>query len=313
MHEAEHGMHQSHHHHHPPHGGYLLAPSATVPPPCYNDVTLSSPNVEGHSASSGRGSAEDEDDVDEEIRMIIEGNDYYGLDNDCNERDSSVPTTAEYLARLGVVDHTEEEIINNDLHSREEDDVMSEVDLKTVQGGPGRTAQMFSSVRSSRDHAKGHHKSRRHRSHSQRDPDDWPSVAGSMSSIAPTQEELFEAYNWDYLQNWGPKYQPLSAVFAEIAKLKGATIDTQQSQGSQSISGQANISGLYGLDSSAFQSRLETGSTISSSTINSAHQRHLAAKLGSQSHLTSSNPLIQASVTSAFSPVRPSNNGEQAV
>ncbi|OTF77831.1 hypothetical protein BLA29_005917, partial [Euroglyphus maynei] len=67
-----------------------------VAPPCYNDVTLTTPNnvcnvganvpiIEGHSASSGRGSAEDDadlDDVDEEIRMINESSNYYDNDDD---------------------------------------------------------------------------------------------------------------------------------------------------------------------------------------------------------------------------------------
>lgn len=36
------------------------------------------------------------------------------------------------------------------------------------------------------------------------------------------------SYNWDYLLNWGPQFQPLADVFAEIARLKDETIQPKR-------------------------------------------------------------------------------------
>ena len=342
-HDADQVLHAGHHHHHP-HPGYIIS-SSTAPPPCYQEVTLTSPNVEGHSASSGRGSAEEEDEVDEEIRMIIEGNgsNYYGdgLDNDCNDRDSAVPTTAEYLARLGVKQHdgTDEDMVVDigDQMAEDNDDVVSE-DLQNVQQIV-RPAQ-FSSVRSVRDRAAA--KSRRHggrRGQQQREQYDWPSTAAQVGSQIPTQDELCAAYNWNYLQNWGPQYQPLSSVFAEIAKLKGAEIDSLNKNyghpgSSHNYNPSANVYDSVGGQSLALD-MVETASTMSASTNRSSLHRlvhnqsssHISMisnntnssngynSLGHNhpnhhhqtSPLLSSNPLIQASSTSAFSPVKPSN------
>ena len=34
-----------------------------------------------------------------------------------------------------------------------------------------------------------------------------------LSSIVHSEEELAGSYNWDYLLDWGPQYQPLAHVF----------------------------------------------------------------------------------------------------
>lgn len=36
------------------------------------------------------------------------------------------------------------------------------------------------------------------------------------------------SYNWDYLLNWGPQFQPLADVFAEIARLKDDSIQPKR-------------------------------------------------------------------------------------
>merc|ERR1719322_2353416 len=46
------------------------------------------------------------------------------------------------------------------------------------------------------------------------------SITGSLSSIVHSEEELAGSYNWDYLLDWGPQYQPLAHVFQEISSLK---------------------------------------------------------------------------------------------
>ncbi|XP_075710878.1 protocadherin-16-like, partial [Rhinoderma darwinii] len=47
-----------------------------------------------------------------------------------------------------------------------------------------------------------------------------PSVEGSLTAIVASDEELRGSYNWDYLLNWCPQFQPLASVFMEIARLK---------------------------------------------------------------------------------------------
>ncbi|XP_071500853.1 protein dachsous-like [Diadema antillarum] len=74
--------------------------------------------------------------------------------------------------------------------------------------------------------------------------DGHPSMAGSLSSIVNSDEELSGSYNWDYLLDWGPQFQPLAHVFAEIAKLKDDTVAKRQTTDSrlqQKKSLQANV------------------------------------------------------------------------
>ncbi|XP_078514848.1 protocadherin-16 [Lissotriton helveticus] len=53
--------------------------------------------------------------------------------------------------------------------------------------------------------------------------DGKPSVDGSLTAIVASDEELRGSYNWDYLLNWCPQFQPLASVFTEIARLKDET------------------------------------------------------------------------------------------
>eukprot|EP00061_Rhincodon_typus_P006908 g28028.t1 len=50
--------------------------------------------------------------------------------------------------------------------------------------------------------------------------DGRPSAQGSLTAIVASEEELRGSYNWDYLLNWSPQFQPLASVFTEIARLK---------------------------------------------------------------------------------------------
>ncbi|NXH17451.1 PCD16 protein, partial [Bucco capensis] len=50
--------------------------------------------------------------------------------------------------------------------------------------------------------------------------DGKPCVEGSLTAIVAGDEELRGSYNWDYLLNWCPQFQPLASVFTEIARLK---------------------------------------------------------------------------------------------
>ncbi|NXX49867.1 PCD16 protein, partial [Tricholaema leucomelas] len=50
--------------------------------------------------------------------------------------------------------------------------------------------------------------------------DGKPAAEGSLTAIVASDEELRGSYNWDYLLNWCPQFQPLASVFTEIARLK---------------------------------------------------------------------------------------------
>ncbi|KAG8311195.1 condensed mesenchymal cell proliferation [Homalodisca vitripennis] len=211
------------------------------------------------SGSSGRGSAEDGEDVeDEEIRMINEGplqresGMHRPPDDEDNLSDVSVHNTQEYLARLGIVDtqgtssasrrHSEslvagsskdglmhhqgvpidglhmfdedtsgENDITNLIYAKLNDVSGSERGSSTEDVGGGSNGALGAAV----DHVmvlggfgdvpNGTHQ---------------PSMTGSLSSIVHSEEELTGSYNWDYLLDWGPQYQPLAHVFSEIARLK---------------------------------------------------------------------------------------------
>ncbi|KAM4546524.1 protocadherin-16 [Fundulus diaphanus] len=58
--------------------------------------------------------------------------------------------------------------------------------------------------------------------------DGKPSVDGSLTAIVASDEELRGSYNWDYLLNWCPQFQPLANVFTEIARLKDETTPQNQ-------------------------------------------------------------------------------------
>ncbi|KAM3616499.1 uncharacterized protein V6R79_018992 [Siganus canaliculatus] len=53
--------------------------------------------------------------------------------------------------------------------------------------------------------------------------DGKPAVDSSLTAIVASDEELRGSYNWDYLLNWCPQFQPLASVFTEIARLKDET------------------------------------------------------------------------------------------
>lgn len=217
-------------------------------PPRYNDLphydhhgershhhgnTTSEMSEQSQSASSGRGSADDNEDVeDEEIRMINEGPLIQqqklrerlglpdsGIRDDDNMSDVSVHNTQEYLARLGI-DTTKSESNkgSQDLaHSMEsmhmfDDEGGGEADgmdisnliyAKLNEVTPEEDSSIMDGTRS---FGFG--------------DESQPSMTGSLSSIVHSEEELQGSYNWDYLLDWGPQYQPLAHVFSEIARLK---------------------------------------------------------------------------------------------
>ncbi|XP_058056650.1 protein dachsous [Anopheles bellator] len=216
------------------------------------------------SGSSGRGSAED-DGEDEEIRMINEGGPLQrdglaGLDGRLS--DVSVQNTQEYLARLGIVDtgttgnasnssrrcsesmglgsskdamlhtlpidtlhmfddehHRESDLTNliyaklNDVVTNNSDRASSVDESVTNAGSIGATVDHVMMGGYGDVPVVGNQQG--------------ISMNGSLSSIVHSEEELTGSYNWDYLLDWGPQYQPLAHVFSEIARLKDDTLSVQ--------------------------------------------------------------------------------------
>lgn len=188
------------------------------------------------SGSSGRGSAEDgEDGEDEEIRMINEGP--LQRESDDNLSDVSVRNTQEYLARLGIVNngvpqaagsskdglhhlHMFDEEVNaeNDIsnfYAKLNDVANSDRGSSTDDGTGGVNPTALDHVMAIGGY--GDVPAVTHQ----------PSMNGSLSSIVHSEEELAGSYNWDYLLDWGPQYQPLAHVFSEIARLKDDTASVQ--------------------------------------------------------------------------------------
>lgn len=193
-------------------GGASSGASCQFAPPKYDEIppygtsgqssqqqATSELSASDQSGSSGRGSAED-DGEDEEIRMINER-----TQAGDSASDLSVHNTQEYLARLGIVDppagtprRPPEALPLNSLHLFE-DEATTEADIATlIYGKIGEPERSTSGL----------------------EVPSGPSMNGSLSSIVHSEEELTGSYNWNYLLDWGPQYQPLAHVFSEIARLK---------------------------------------------------------------------------------------------
>lgn len=227
-------------------------------------ATTSELSGSDQSGSSGRGSAEDgEDGEDEEIRMINEGplqrdsgihRQTDGVDDD-NLSDVSVHNTQEYLARLGIIDtgtgggastssrRCSENVNNKDtmlhhgsidpMHHIFDEDGGHENDitnliyakLNEVTGSERASSADEASAAVDRAMALGAFPSAPGENTAV--PTAGPSMTGSLSSIVHSEEELTGSYNWDYLLDWGPQYQPLAHVFSEIARLKDDAVSLQ--------------------------------------------------------------------------------------
>ncbi|XP_045768746.1 protein dachsous [Maniola jurtina] len=240
----------------PPYGAHTASSNSGA-------ATTSELSGSDQSGSSGRGSAEDgEDGEDEEIRMINEGplqretgihRQTNGVDDD-NLSDVSVHNTQEYLARLGIVDtgtgggastssrRCSENVGNKDtmLHhgpidsmhifdeeGAHENDITNLIyaKLNEVTGSERASSADEASAAVDRAMALGAFPSTSGDNNAV--PTAGPSMTGSLSSIVHSEEELTGSYNWDYLLDWGPQYQPLAHVFSEIARLKDDAVSLQ--------------------------------------------------------------------------------------
>lgn len=223
-------------------------------------ATTSELSGSDQSGSSGRGSAEDgEDGEDEEIRMINEGplqreSAIHRQADDDNLSDVSVHNTQEYLARLGIVDTgtgggastssrrcsenvgTKDTMLHHapidSMHMFDEDgghenDITNLIyaKLNEVTGSERGSSADEASAAVDRAMALGAFPSAS--GDNAAVPTAGPSMTGSLSSIVHSEEELTGSYNWDYLLDWGPQYQPLAHVFSEIARLKDDAVSLQ--------------------------------------------------------------------------------------
>ena len=217
-------------------------------PPMYNDVVrytgghtniTHSHDLSGHSnnsASSGRGSAED--DEDEELAMINSSSPYLnnsngfrkampdsGIQDDDNNSEPSVQNHQDYLARLGI----DTAKIDSKAKSGLTHSVESMHQFSDAGGGEGDGLEIdildYSKLGSDqidnevamldKSNDMGFH-----------EPE--PHMVGSLSNVINSEEEYSGSYNWDYLLDWGPQYQPLAHVFAEIARLKDDTLQPKK-------------------------------------------------------------------------------------
>ena len=212
---------------------------ADLPPQYLNrdtdhNITTSELSDQSHSASSGRGSAEDADDVDEEIRMInatplqtkhLRMPDSGIQQDDDAMSEQSVNNHQEYLARLGI-DTSKIKITdsNNSKPAVLASSVESMHQFSDEGGGEGDgmdIQNVYSKMGNMQaDETVSAADGIRQYNYAETEPTN----PGSLSSVINSEEEFSGSYNWDYLLDWGPQYQPLAHVFSEIARLKDDNI-----------------------------------------------------------------------------------------
>ncbi|XP_037070379.1 protein dachsous-like [Pollicipes pollicipes] len=203
-----------------------IHPYDTADRPTGRNTTSELSEQSHRSASSGRGSAEDGDE-DEEIRMINEGplmqqklRQLAVPDSRLHDSDSvseaSAQNTQEYLARLGI------DTTRADSHKGSQSLRADSIHLFDDEGGAEDGAVDLGNLISTKLTAVGAEEDEAIMDGTRAFGLDetQPSMTGSLSSIVHSEEELTGSYNWDYLLNWGPQYQPLAHVFSEIARLK---------------------------------------------------------------------------------------------
>ena len=227
-----------------------------------NNVTSSDISEQSNnSASSGRGSAEVEEDEDEEIRMINASN---YLTNSAGFRHKTMPDSGiqqdddtlsepsatnhqEYLARLGIdsskigksgAKGSSSKGSTSGGSATGGDGIAFSVEsmhqFSDEGGGEGGVdfdrftdtevdEEMVMIENSRRSQLQAMNAAAPPAGGVSFQPPD-PQNAGTLSNVVNSEEEYSGSYNWDYLLDWGPQYQPLAHVFAEIAKLKDETV-----------------------------------------------------------------------------------------
>ena len=208
-----------------------------VGPPPYNDqffghlngqLTSSDVTVDSQSSpavSSGRGSAEVDVDEDEEIRMInsTQGSVVEarlppdsGVQDDDAMSEHSAKDHNEYLARLGI----DTSKLKSSQPQNKAQSVESMHQFSDEGGGEGDGMDTFQYSAIPQETMAPHENTQQFGFETPLEQN----KAGSLSSVINSEEEFSGSYNWDYLLDWGPQYQPLADVFTEIARLKDDSI-----------------------------------------------------------------------------------------
>lgn len=276
-----------HHHLSSHHNQFLVGATMSTVAPCYDGVLPRVPHVlinngtvinnEGHSASSGRGSAEYEevegkcDEVDEEVRMINESGNFYAYHNAGHVPDEHelIPTVSEYLEHLEAQ------------HQLGPDDADVGEDVQSSSESALREAKLKSDFSSSVRRLG--RTSLRNISESREAPE-----------MPRSTKELAGAYNWDYLRDWMPEYQPLSSICTEVGRLKGSSRENS----------------VHGLGDGSTASRLEEMETRSQ-TSNARLSLRSHSICGSQKSNRLRGGSVNYSTKSAFQPFNPASSREQ--
>ncbi|XP_076591464.1 protocadherin-16-like [Chaetodon auriga] len=166
------------------------------------------------SHSSGRGSAEAEAAEDDEIRMINEYPRVSSISSSMQERisargpDSGIQQDADQLSDVSC-EPSIDWFRGKKLGSLSGTLLAGQVPVYRDEGGGYVGVGRGLSISHPKDYTF---------------PEDGkPAVDGSLTAIVASDEELRGSYNWDYLLNWCPQFQPLANVFTEIARLKDET------------------------------------------------------------------------------------------
>uniref|UniRef100_A0A3Q3X6B7 Protocadherin-16 n=1 Tax=Mola mola TaxID=94237 RepID=A0A3Q3X6B7_MOLML len=166
------------------------------------------------SHSSGRGSAEAEAAEDDEIRMINEHPRVSSISSSMQERisargpDSGIQQDADQLSDVSC-EPSIDWFRGKKLGSLNGTLLAGQVPIYRDEGGGYAGVGRGLSISHPKDYTFPQ--------------DGKPTVDGSLTAIVASDEELRGSYNWDYLLNWCPQFQPLASVFTEIARLKDET------------------------------------------------------------------------------------------
>ncbi|XP_071379690.1 protocadherin-16-like [Centroberyx affinis] len=169
------------------------------------------------SHSSGRGSAEAEAAEDDEIRMINEYPRVSSISSSMQERisargpDSGIQQDADQLSDVSCEPSIDANhwFKGKKLGSLNSTLLAGQVPVYRDEGGGYLGVGRGLNISHPKDYTF---------------PEDGkPAVDGSLTAIVASDEELRGSYNWDYLLNWCPQFQPLANVFTEIARLKDET------------------------------------------------------------------------------------------
>ncbi|KAL6115852.1 dchs1 [Pungitius sinensis] len=166
------------------------------------------------SHSSGRGSAEAEAAEDDEIRMINEYPRVSSISSSMQERisargpDSGIQQDADQLSDVSC-EPSIDWFKGKKLGSVNGTLLSGQLPVYRDEGGGFGGVGRGLSISHPKDYTF---------------PEDGkPAVDGSLTAVVASDEELRGSYNWDYLLNWCPQFQPLANVFTEIARLKDET------------------------------------------------------------------------------------------